>query len=126
MSFSNTFLAANMDKLPAESVPVLRERLATLSKSEQESLMGVNMKNPQVALILSIFLGQFGVDRFYIGHIGLGFAKLFLSWLTLGIWPLVDWFLIMNATKRENYKNLSTIVSSVIDNIDTNADEAVK
>ena len=49
------------------------------------------------ALLLSIFLGYLGIDRFYMGYIGLGILKL----LTLGgcgIWALID--IILIATKN--------------------------
>jgi hypothetical protein len=46
-----------------------------------------------VALLLSVFLGHFGVDRFYVGDIGLGVLKL----LTCGgffVWFVIDIVLI--------------------------------
>lgn len=42
-----------------------------------------------VALLLSIFLGTLGVDRFYTGQIGLGIGKL-LTAGGCGIWWLID------------------------------------
>lgn len=51
-------------------------------------------KNYLVALLLSVFLGGLGIDRFYLGHIGLGVAKLLLTWATFGIWWLIDVILI--------------------------------
>lgn len=56
-------------------------------------------KSFTTAILLSFFLGIFGVDRFYLGHVGIGIGKL----LTLGgcgIWALVDFILI--ATRKVN------------------------
>ncbi len=54
-----------------------------------------------ITLLISFFLGGLGVDRFYLGHIGLGVAKL----LTLGgcgAWALIDFVLI--ALRKVNDK----------------------
>jgi len=46
-----------------------------------------------VALILSILVGTLGVDRFYLGYVGLGILKLVTAG-GCGIWWLVDVILI--------------------------------
>ena len=48
------------------------------------------------ALLLSILIGSLGVDRFYMGYVGLGILKL-LTFGGFGIWWLID--LILIATK---------------------------
>lgn len=53
-----------------------------------------------VALLLSIFLGKLGIDRFYTGYIGLGILKL-LTCGGLGIWWLIDLILIAAGNFRD-------------------------
>jgi hypothetical protein len=53
------------------------------------------------ALLLSIFLGYLGVDRFYLGHVGLGIAKL-LTFGGCGIWYLIDVILIATNSLRDS------------------------
>ena len=53
-----------------------------------------------VALLLAIFLGKLGVDRFYTGNIGLGIAKL-CTCGGLGVWWLIDIILIAVGSYRD-------------------------
>ncbi len=58
-------------------------------------------KSRLCALLLCLFFGLFGVHRFYAGRIGSGIAMIFLGWMTLGIWPLVDLILIACGSFRD-------------------------
>jgi hypothetical protein len=52
-----------------------------------------------VAVLFSIFLGYFGIDRFYMGQVGLGIGKL-LTFGGCGVWYLID--IILIATRSSN------------------------
>lgn len=51
-------------------------------------------KDWTTTLLLSIFVGVLGVDRFYLGYTGLGIVKL-ITFGGCGVWALVDLILII-------------------------------
>ena len=58
-----------------------------------------------LALVMSIVFGQLGVDRFIMGHVGLGVLKL-ITFGGFGIWWIIDVILI--ATKY-NFSNVKWV-----------------
>ena len=47
-----------------------------------------------VTVLLSLFVGVLGIDRFYLGYTGLGILKL-ITIGGLGIWALIDLILVI-------------------------------
>ncbi|MBU0472103.1 MAG: TM2 domain-containing protein [Nanoarchaeota archaeon] len=54
-----------------------------------------------LTLLMSIFFGSLGVDRFIMGHVGLGLLKL-ITMGGCGVWWMVDLILIATKHKFEN------------------------
>jgi len=84
---------------------IIREKLIALSDSKFSMICSLEFKDPTTTLIVSILAGSLGVDRFMIGDIGLGIGK-FLTCGGLGIWTIVDWFMIQKATKEKNMQKM--------------------
>lgn len=95
------FLLNNSNCFAVQDLPFIKKHLESVDDSKWPFLSTIQLKDPQIALMLSIFGGPIGFDRFYIGDYLLGILKT----LTCGgllIWAIVDLFLIRNSTQEYN------------------------
>ena len=91
---------ANAGKVTGDTVVIEN---STQERWNAKQIAGVFSKRDWlVALLLSIFLGTLGVDRFYLGKVGTGIVKLLVNLATLFtfglIWVVID--IILIATKK--------------------------
>lgn len=108
----NRYIVLLSPYLPPTSLPMVRQQLEQSDMSDMAmSMVTAQMKEPSLVLVLSVFVGYFGVDRFYLGDIVLGILKLLTGGIC-GIWWLVDLFLIMNKTREVNLQHLLSILAA--------------
>ena len=69
----------------------------------------LQFKDPTITLIISIIGGSLGIDRFFVGDMGLGVIKL-ITCGGCGIWTIVDWFLIMGTARDRNMQKLQALL----------------
>lgn len=64
----------------------------TTNKPEQKDWLA--------AVLISAIVGEFGIDRFYLGYTGLGILKL-ITFGGCGIWWLIDLILIATGKMKD-------------------------
>ncbi|QBZ97265.1 TM2 domain-containing protein [Flavobacterium sangjuense] len=95
------FMMTNAKYFEGHHLNAIREKLLSLDESKWGLVQTMQFKEPTTSLIVSLLGGQLGIDRFMIGDTGMGVGKL-LTCGGLGIWAIIDWFLIMGATREKN------------------------
>ncbi len=105
----DAFVLANKNYFRDYQWPTLRSLLLSADDSKWGFIQSLQFKDPVLSLILSILVGSLGIDRFYVGDIGLGILKL-ITCGGAGIWTIVDWFLIMGVTRDRNQQKLLTFL----------------
>lgn len=103
------FLALNSENLPEERLNEIRELLAAADDNKVNLLNATSLKGKTMMLLISVFLGSYGVDRFMLGDTTMGVIKL-LTCGGCGIWTIIDWFSIINKTKEYNYKKIIEVL----------------
>lgn len=103
------FVMTNQKYLPAEKIVFLKQKLSEVDDAKFSLVSATEFKDPTVILLVSLFLGTLGIDRFMLGDTGLGILKL-LTGGVCGIMTIVDWFTVMKKAKEINYNNLMMIL----------------
>ena len=103
------FFVANGKKLPSEKAVSIREKMAEADDSRYGTISSVELKDPTTMLLVSIFLGGLGVDRFMMGETGMGILKLLTAGLCGILW-LIDVIGISKKVKEYNYNELMKIL----------------
>lgn len=112
MNKVDIFIQLNGKFFEVERIAEIRRSLEELSDLELDHFMALDLKNPTVVFMLSLFFGLLGLDRFILGNFFLGLGKLLISLFNLGspafmifwLWHLIDLFCISSATKEANFR----------------------
>jgi TM2 domain-containing membrane protein YozV len=86
-------------------IPSIREQMIKMDDQKFLTIQSITFREPVLMLVISLLGGALGIDRFVIGDVGLGVGKL-LTCGGLGIWTIVDWFMIMERTREVNFEKL--------------------
>ncbi len=83
------------------AIKSIRDTIPDAKRPDFDLQLAGREKDPVLALVLGLSAGWLGIDRFYIGSVGLGLLKL-LTFGCFGLFTIVDWFLIMGAARAKN------------------------
>ena len=100
---------ANQKYFEADKILIIRNKLNQLSEDQYLVLSAIELKDPTTMLLISLFLGSFGIDRFMLGDTGMGILKLLTMGLC-GILTIIDWFTISKKTKEQNFNKIMNVI----------------
>ncbi len=103
------YVMSNQKYFPSEKIMFLKEKLYTLDENRFSMISCVEMKDPTTILLISLFLGGWGVDRFMLKDTGMGVLKL-LTGGCCGILTIIDWFSVQKKAREMNFNNLMTML----------------
>lgn len=103
------YIMTNQKYFPAEKIQLLRDRLLAADDNRMVMISSIEMKDPTTILLVSIFLGSLGIDRFMLGETGMGILKL-LTGGCCGILTIIDWFTVQKKAKDANFEKLMAIL----------------
>ncbi|GAA4441827.1 TM2 domain-containing protein [Ravibacter arvi] len=107
---TDLFLMLKGNNFESHQLPGIKNELEVLDDERWKKLLMTDFNDPKFFQIISFLGGTFGIDRFLVGDTGLGVAKL-LTCGGMGIWTIIDWFLIGGVAREKNVLKLKEILS---------------
>lgn len=104
------YILNNSHYFAIEDIPVIKMRLESSDDSKWPFLSSIRLRDPQISLMLSIFGGPIGFDRFYLNDYLLGILKT----ITCGgllIWAFIDLFIIRDRAYKYNKSRVMEILN---------------
>lgn len=105
---ADIYFMTNQKFFPVEKLYAVKEKLDSMTEDQIQSLMYLQPKEPTTYLLISIFIGTMGIDRFLIGDIGMGVLKLLTGGLCGILW-IYDMVTIQDKVKEMNFQELMRI-----------------
>lgn len=103
------WLIVNSKYFDSTTIPIIAEKLKTISKEKFLAIQSLELIDPTMILIVSVVCGVLGIDRFMLGDTKMGVLKLLTMGL-FGILAIYDWFHVSKLAKQKNFTNLSLLL----------------
>lgn len=108
-----TYIMCTRKYFPENKIGAIKAGLNKLDDTTFYTIISsVKLKDPSMMLLISIFLGGLGVDRFMLGDTWIGILKLLTAGLC-GILTITDWLSIWERTQEVNFKALASMLQIV-------------
>ena len=133
------FISINKHKLPSDKFSELNNKLLNCSESEWNTIRFLELKEPNSMLLISLFVGYWGIERFMLGKKISGIMKFLIFQLSLigeiacifffiadqytwgticllfflvGVtWWIIDLCLVRRMTKEYNYNQIVKLIN---------------
>lgn len=103
------YIMTNQKYFPEGKIVYLKDKLRTMDDEKFSLISTIEMKDPTTILLVSIFLGVLGIDRFMLGDTGMGILKL-LTCGCCGILTIIDWFTVSKKAKEVNFNKVMSLI----------------